>query len=123
MNHTGKENRDLETLAWGMLFIWCGTWWGILEPGQYLPAGTGAVGIGLILLGVNVVRALKGISINLCSTTIGMLFLILGGLKLARLYSHLPSFELSVCGIFLIVLGTSVLVRELLRNHKAGFNA
>ena len=78
---TGKEERDLGTLAWGMLLIWCGIWWGLLEPSELLRAGTGALGFGLILLGVNVVRILKGIPINLFSTTIGCLFLMLGGLQ------------------------------------------
>src|SRR5512135_3930612 len=104
-----KEERDLGTLAWGMLFIWCGIWWGLLEPSQLLPAGTGAIGIGLILLGVNAVRTLKGIPINLFSTTIGCLFLMLAGLQLMRLYLHWPPVELSVCGIFLIALGTALL--------------
>ncbi len=117
MNHIDGEKRDLETLAWGMLLTWCGTWWGILEPGQFLPAGVGAIGIGLILLGINAVRASKGIPIYLLSTTFGLLFLILGGLKLARMYFHLPPFELSICGLFLIVLGTSVLMHELQRDH------
>lgn len=123
MNHTGVEKRDLETLAWGLLLTWCGTWWGILEPGQSLPAGTGAVGIGLILLGINAARALKGIPVYLFSSTFGLLFLIWGGLKLARLYLHVPPFELSVCGLFLIVLGTSVLMREVLKTRKTGINA
>ncbi len=123
MNDTGDRNRDLETLASGMLLTWCGIWWGILEPGQLLPEGMGAIGIGLILLGINAVRALKGIPIYLFSMTFGLLFLILGGLRLARLYLRLPPFELSICGLFLIVLGTSVLMRELLRDRKTGFDA
>ncbi len=121
MDNAAKEDRDLGMLAWGTLFIWCGIWWGILEPGQLLPEGTGAIGIGLIFLGVNVIRLLKGIPINLFSTTAGLLFLTLGGLKLVRLYLHWPPVELSICGIFLIVLGTAVLVRELLRDRKTGF--
>ncbi len=120
---TGRERRDLGTLAWGMLLIWCGIWWGILEPRELLPAGTGAIGIGLILLGVNVVRTVKGASIHLFSMTIGCLFLILGGLQLMRLYLHWPPVELSMCGIFLIALGTAILMRELLPDRKKGFGA
>ncbi len=120
---TGKEERDLGTLAWGMLFIWCGIWWGLLEPKELLPAGTGAIGIGLILLGVNVVRTLNNTPINVCSTTIGCLFLILGGLQVTRLYLQWPPVELSVCGIFLIALGTAILMRELLSDRKRKFGA
>ncbi len=117
---TGREERDLGTLAWGLLFIWCGIWWGLLEPSELLPAGTGAVGIGLILLSVNVVRTLEGAPIHVFSTTIGCLFLILGGLQLMRLYLHWPPVELSICGIFLVALGTAMLMRELLPDRKRG---
>jgi len=120
---TGKEERDLGTLAWGMLLIWCGIWWGLLEPSELLRAGTGAFGFGLILLGVNVVRILKGIPINLFSTTISGLFLILGGLQLMRSYLHWPTAELSICGIFLVALGTAVLTRELLLDRTRRFGA
>ena len=119
----GREERDVGTLAWGMLLTWCGIWWGILEPWELLPAGTGAIGIGLILLGVNVVRTLKNTPINVCSTTIGCLFLILGGLQLTRLYLHWPAAELSICGIFLIALGTAILMRELLPDRERRFGA
>ena len=52
MENTRTLNRNLETIAWGALFIW----WGITELFQFLPHGTGAIGIGLILLGLNVAR-------------------------------------------------------------------
>ncbi len=120
---TAREERDLGTLAWGMLFIWCGIWWGLLGPSELLPAGTGAIGIGLILLGVNVVRTLEGTPIHVFSTAIGGLFLILGGLQLVRLYLHWPPVEFSICAIFLIALGTAILIRELLPDRKRGLGS
>ena len=122
MDNKGKEIRDLETLAWGMLLLWCGMWWGILEPGEVMPAGMGALGVGLILLGVNTVRLLKDIPIYLFSTVTGILFLMVGGLRLARLFLHLPPFELPLCGIFLIILGATLLARELMQTRKTGLN-
>ena len=121
MDNTQALNRSLETLAWGLLFIWLGIWWGIIGLREFLPGGTGAFGIGLILLGLNGARWLKGISISLFSTSLGIFFLVLGGLKLARVVLHLPPFELPLCGIFLIVLGAILLSRELLQARERSF--
>ena len=48
MENTRTLNRNLEMVAWGAFFIW----WGITELFNFLPHGTGAIGIGLILLGL-----------------------------------------------------------------------
>ena len=114
MDNTRKLNRNLETMAWGALFIW----WGITELFQFLPHGTGAIGIGLIFLGLNVARSLNGIPTSGFSTTLGILALVLGGLELASLVLHLP-FELPVFAILLIVLGAIMLARELLAARAA----
>jgi hypothetical protein len=108
MNHTQVSNRNFEAIAWGALFIW----WGVTELVPSLPPGTGLIGIGLILIGVNVARWLSGVSASTFSTTIGILALVLGGLKL---YGGLMglSFELPVLPILLIVLGVIVLAPEL----------
>ena len=114
MDNIRKFNRNLETMAWGALFIW----WGITELFQFLPHGTGAIGVGLIFLGLNVARSLNGIPASGFSTTLGILALALGGLELASSVLHLP-FELPVFAILLIVLGVIVLARELLRSRNA----
>ena len=86
-----------------------------MVPG--LPHGTGAIGIGLIWLGLNAARALKGVPTSGLTTTLGVLALVLGGLELASSAMHL-SFELPVFAILLIVLGMIVLARELLRSRN-----
>ena len=107
-------NRRFETLAWGLLFVWLGAWWGFLEDG-ILPAGSGAMGVGLILLGLNVARWLKDIPITVLSTTFGALFLLLGLMKLTDVARRCPMCNVNLFALFLILLGGIVLVREFLR--------
>ena len=108
MENTRKSNFDLEAIAWGAFFIL----WGITEMFKFLPDGTGAIGIGLILIGLNVARSLTGHPTRGLTTTFGILALLLGGLELARPFLHL-SFELPIFAILLLALGLIVLVREL----------
>ena len=111
MENTQTLNRNLETVAWGALFIW----WGITELIPGLPHGTGAIGIGLIFLGLNLARSLNGIPTSGFTTTLGILALVLGVLELAGSVMHLP-FELPIFAILLIVLGGILLARELIAN-------
>jgi hypothetical protein len=113
MENTRTLNRNLEMVAWGAFFIW----WGITELFNFLPHGTGAIGIGLIWLGLNAARALKGVPTSGLTTTLGILALVLGGLELAISVLRLP-FELPVFAILLIVLGVIMLARELLRSRN-----
>ena len=79
-----------------------------------LCAGTGAIGIGLILLGLNAARSLNGIAVSGFSTTLGILVLLWGGLELAGAILPLP-FELPVFAILLITLGVLLLGGEIVR--------
>ena len=105
MENTRKFNPDLGTIAWGALFIL----WGITELFPSLPVGTGALGIGAILLGLNLVRSIKGQPTSGLTTTFGILALLLGGLELARPLLHL-SFELPIFAILLLALGAIILM-------------
>src|SRR5574339_586906 len=100
MNNLQSLNRRLETIAWGAFFVW----WGITELFPSLPEGIGAIGIGVILLGLNAARSMNGIPASGFTTTLGILALILGALELSRQILRLP-FELPVFGILLVVLG------------------
>jgi hypothetical protein len=113
MNNTKTLNRTYEAIAWGAIFIW----WGITELVTILPNGSGVIGFGLILLGLNAARVRNGIPAKGFTTTIGILALAWGGLELAGAILPLP-FELPVFAILLIVLGVIVLAPELSRNRN-----
>ncbi len=117
MDRNETENRRFETLAWGSLFVWLGAWWGLLE-GKGIPEGTGALGIGFILVGLNLARWLKGIPISILSSAFGALFLILGGMKLASVSLNCSCLQMPIYALFLIVLGGILLVREFLPVRK-----
>lgn len=108
MDNLQTLNRRLEAVAWGAFFVW----WGVTELFPSLPEGIGAIGIGVILLGLNAARSVNGIPASGFTTTLGILALVLGALELSRLALRLP-FELPVFGILLIVLGIIFLAREL----------
>ena len=108
MENTRKSNFDLEAIAWGTIFIL----WGITELLPSLPKGTGAVGIGIILVGLNLARSWNGQPTSGFTTTIGILALLLGGLELARPFLHL-SFELPIFAILLLALGLITLMRAM----------
>jgi hypothetical protein len=112
MENVRTLNRNLEAMAWGALFIW----WGITELFPFLPHGVGAIGIGLILLGLNAARSLNGVRTSGFSITLGILALVWGGLELAGSLLALP-FDIPVFAILLIVLGAIMLARELLAAH------
>ena len=104
MENTNKTNIDFGTIAWGALFLL----WGITEMFPSLPEGTSAVGIGIILLGLNLVRFWKKQPTSRFTITLGALALLLGALQLARPLLHL-TFDLPVFAILLMVLGVIVL--------------
>ncbi len=105
MNTTQIINRNYETMAWGGIFVW----WGITELVVYLPNGLDALGIGVILLGLNLARARNGIPTSGFSITLGILAVVWGMLDLAGSLLALP-FELPVFAILLIALGLILLV-------------
>jgi hypothetical protein len=114
MDAIETENRGFEMLAFGLLLLWLGAWWGFLDSG-ILPGGSGALGVGLILLGLNMARWLKGIPISVLSTAFGALFLLVGLMKLADVARRCPMCNVNLFALFLILLGGIVLVREFLR--------
>jgi len=115
MENTRKFNTVLETIAWSALFLL----WGITEMFESLPDGTGAIGVGLILIGLNVARSWRGLPMSGFTGTLGILALVLGGLQLAQPHLHL-SFELPVFAILLLVFGVILLGRALLQTRNGG---
>jgi len=107
MENTRKTNLDFEAIAWAAFLIF----WGFTAIFTSLPDGIGAIGIGLIMIGLNAARFLTGRSISGFTTTFGILAVLLGGLDLARTLLNL-SFELPTFAILLLALGLVTLMRS-----------
>ena len=109
---------DPQAITWGLLLIL----WGITALFDFVPAGVGIAGTGLILLGLNAARYLSDIPTKGGTTILGILALVWGGLDLARQILHLPfaSSGQATLAISLIVLGGILLARQLLRMSRPG---
>lgn len=117
MDNVQTLDRRLETIVWGALFLWWGLrWWPLIS----LPNGTGLLGTGLIILGLNAARSLKSIPTKRGTTIFGLLSLVFGGLLLASEVLHVQ-FELPIFEILLIVLGVILFLRGLLQFRSASF--
>ena len=101
-------NQRYEIIAWGTLFVWVGV--RDLLPG--LPVGTGMLGIGLILLGLNLVRHLSGIAINRVSTALGSVAVVVGVVEIFRAWKGIQV-ELPFFSILLIMIGAGFLAHSL----------
>ncbi len=109
MDNIQVRNRSFEGLAWGAFFIW----WGLTELFQFSPNGTGVLGFGLILIGLNAARFLNGIPTSGFTLMLGILAVVWGGLELAGFFFSRP-FEIPIFAVLLIVLGIIMLARELM---------
>lgn len=112
---TRTHNRNLDVIAWGLFFVW----WGLTDSDfgllTFLPHGIGALGIGVLLLGLNAVRALNGIATGSWTITLGVLALVLGVLELAGSLLNLP-FQMPILAIVVIALGLIFLGRQAFRS-------
>lgn len=107
MMNTKETDRRLQTAAWGIIIILFG---GLgLVPGDQ--TNLFVLGIGVILLGLNLIRYINKIPINGFSTTFGMVALVLGGTaSLRSILGWKTHLELSLIPILLIALGFYLLI-------------
>jgi hypothetical protein len=68
-------NKQLETMFWGLFLIMLGGW--ALVPEETIPEGAWSIGVGLLMLGLNVTRYFLGIRMSGFTTIVGIL-LVLG---------------------------------------------
>jgi hypothetical protein len=105
MDDTRALNRRYSLVGWGALFVWIGAV--SFVPGERLPFGLGLLGIGMILLGINLARCLiHKIPAHGTDTTLGAIALALGAAELFRSLMLIP--------VGLIAIGLVLLTRSAL---------
>lgn len=97
-------DKRYELFAWGALFIL----FGAINIVPDVPAGTGWLGIAIILLGLNLVRYLSKIPTSIISITFGIIAFVLGASRLLQLREPLPFFETILMVIGVVLLACSV---------------
>lgn len=100
--------RTLTTVAWGLFFILVGGAW-IYGETYHIDMGTViALGIGLILIGLNLARRSIGVKMSRFSLGIGILALLIG---LARYFG----LKLDVLPLIIILIGLFVIAEAVAR--------
>lgn len=110
MDDTRMINRQYETIAWGVFFIWLG----ITNLIKGLPEGSGAIGIGVILLGLNAARYVSHIPTSGFTIALGVIALVLGAAEMLRALFN-QQIDLPFFPLLLIAIGLIWLVRGVRR--------
>lgn len=112
MDDKKRFNHTLATMALGTLLIW----WGVVIVVDPFTIAIGAIGTGLILLGVNAIRSLKGIPIKNSNNAVGSMAIAWGVLDQARYMLGLSPW-LSLA-LLLFVVGFTYLLAPLFSRPK-----
>jgi len=94
-------NKRLETMAWGLFLIMLGGF--AFVPHEMVPKGAWSISVGVIMLGLNLVRYTKGIKMSGFTTFLGGISLVSGVLQLFGLHDLEGAVLLIILGAYLIV--------------------
>ena len=97
MEHHNRGSM-LDAIGWALFFIWVGVAW-IANVGL----GAGLIGVAVITLGMQVLRRLMGLPVELFWIVVGLGFAIGGLWKLLNIQTPLTPIVLIVAGIALLV--------------------
>ena len=105
----GAEHREfdrtLDSIGWGMFFILLGGIW--LVPESMVPEGLFLIGLGVIFLGLNIVKYVAGRAVSPFWVVIGLILLIIG-------ISDSLGMDIPVIPIIVIIIGVSMIVKPLI---------
>jgi hypothetical protein len=104
-NRNAIDNKVLDGLAWGSFFILLGIVWFVstsysIDAGAYV-----AVGVGIILIGVNLVRMVVGVKVSKFSLFIGLIAFAFGGAVVIGYSLPLVPMAIVLIGLFILAEG------------------
>ncbi len=94
----------LTSISWALFLIMVGGF--LLVPSSSLPAGSWLIGIGLIMIGLNVARNLNGIRMSTLTTVLGIIALVAG-------LGDFAGVDVPVFPLLIILIGASIILRNL----------
>jgi hypothetical protein len=94
-------NKRLEGVGWGLFLIMLGGF--ALVPNDMVPKGLWSIGVGVIMLGLNVARYSLHIKMSGFTTFLGVIALISGGLELLGRNNLGGPILLITLGLYLLV--------------------
>jgi hypothetical protein len=95
------QNKRLESIAWGLFLIMLGGF--ALVPASTIPKGVWSIGVGLIMLGLNLTRYFYQIKMSGFTTVLGILSLLGGIAELVGITSLDGALLLIILGAYLIL--------------------
>lgn len=102
MNDLSSHDRRLTALTWGLTFLWLGIFFSLPSRRE----GLFSVGMGLILLLENILRARARLRVSRFWVIVSLVFLAIG---------FLDFFNLRLLPVLLVVLGLWVIMRHAIR--------
>lgn len=94
-------NKRLETMAWGFFLIMAGGY--MFVPHTVIAKGAWAIGVGLLMLGLNLARYFNHVKMSGFTTVLGIVSIIGGVLQMAGMESIEGALLIIVLGGYLIV--------------------
>ncbi|GAP13502.1 hypothetical protein LARV_01256 [Longilinea arvoryzae] len=94
-------NKRLETTAWGLFLVMLGGF--MFVPKNLAPDGLWSIGVGLIMLGLNVARYFNKIRMSGFTTVLGILAIIGGVVQLLGVKNMEGAFLLIILGVYLLL--------------------
>jgi hypothetical protein len=111
-NRTFIDNKVLDGLAWGSFFILLGLVW-IISTSNSIDAGAlVAVGVGIILIAINLIRLRVGTKISKFSLFIGLIAFALGGAGILGYSLDLVPMIIILIGLFIVAEGLEKATRH-----------
>jgi hypothetical protein len=94
-------NKRLETIAWGLFLIMLGGF--MFVPKNLAPDGLWSIGVGLIMLGLNVARYFNHVRMSGFTTILGLISILGGVVQLFGVKNLEGAFLLIMLGAYLIL--------------------